>query len=39
MERYRTQLLIYKQAATIITGKAVDKCIIYSLASGLEIEI
>ena len=39
VERYRTQLLIYKQAATIITGKAVDKCIIYSLASGLEIEI
>ena len=38
-KRYGTQLQIYKRAAAIITGRAVDKCIIYSLSSGLEIEI
>ncbi len=38
-KRYKTQLQIYKKAAAIITGRTVDKCIIYSLASGLEIEI
>lgn len=37
--RYRDQLESYKKAASVITGMPLDRCIIYALSCGLEIDV
>ncbi len=38
-KRYKDQLESYKKAAAVITGMPLDRCIIYALSCGLEIDI
>lgn len=37
--RYKNQLESYKKAAALITGMPLDRCIIYALSCGLEIDV
>ena len=38
-KRYKDQLESYKKAAAVITGMPLDRCIIYALSCGLEIDV